>query len=315
MEQDDEPSFTIDVPQVALLNCGTFEVVNKPEVHLLNAKGNRLCRWTCEYNASLHQEDFDVTQFPYDEQDIALDVGISVYGDLDKQWKPNHVSLGVATESDNERPGSECLFGTVENNVSIPGFYLGKKLRFEKKSISGGRLVQDHFICFSIKARRNHTYFNQNVLTPLLFLHVVAILSLVVPIEEFSTRIAILLAVAFLEIGLRLCFDGKLPKVAYSILIQKLVNYLFYALLLLAVESSLLYFVFVRVLHIRKETPDVGDVCSSKDDDMRINVHVIDGFSALCACGLLLWVGLEMMRGERGLNIWKSRNLTIPAVP
>jgi len=59
----------------------------------------------------------------------------------------------------------------------------------------------------------------------------------------------------------------------------------------------------------------VGDVCSSKDDDMRINVHVIDGFSALCACGLLLWVGLKMIRGERGLNVWKSRNLTIPAVP
>ena len=60
----------------------TFEVVNKPEVHFLNTKDNRLCRWTCEYNASLHQEDFDVTKFPYDEQDIVLDVGISVYGDL-----------------------------------------------------------------------------------------------------------------------------------------------------------------------------------------------------------------------------------------
>jgi len=281
----------MDVPQVALLNCCKFELVNKLEVHLLNTKRNRLCRWTCEYNASLHLEDFDLTKFLYDEQDIVLDVGISVYGDLDEQWKPDHVSLGVATECDNERPGSDCSDGTIENNVSNPGFYLSKKLKFEKKSVSGGRLVQDHFVRFSIKARRNHTYFNQNVLTPLLFLHLVAVLSLVVPIEELKTRIAILLAVAFLEIGLRLGFDSRLPKVAYSILIQKLVNYLLYALLLLAVESSLLYFVFVRV------TPDKGDLCAAKDDDM-------------------LWVRLEMIRGERGLkNVWKSRNLTIPAVP
>ena len=77
----------MDVPQVALLNCCKFDVVNKPEATLLNTKDNRLCRWTREYNASLHQEDLDVTNFPHDEQDIVVDVGISIYGDLDKQWK------------------------------------------------------------------------------------------------------------------------------------------------------------------------------------------------------------------------------------
>ena len=147
-------------------------------------------------------------------------------------------------------------------------------------------------------------------MTPLLFLRVVvAVLSLVVPIEELNTtRVSILLVVAFLEIGLRLCFDSRMPKVAYLILIQKLVNNLLYALLLLAVESSLLYFVFVQVIHIRKETPDEGDLCSAKDVDMRISVHNIDGFSARCACVPLLWVCLKMIRGERNLNVWKRRD-------
>ena len=189
----------------------------------------------------------------------------------------------------------------------VPGFVRSEDLNFEKKSISCGRLVQDHFMMrFSMKVRQNHTYFNQNILTPLLFLRVVvAVLSRVVPIEE--TRIAILLDVAFLEIGLRLCFDSRMPKVAYSILIQKLVNYLLYVLLLLAVQSSLLYFVFVRVIHIRQETPDEGGFCSAKDDDMRISVHNIDGFSALCTCGLLLWVCLNMIRGERLKRLEESK--------
>ena len=99
----------------------------------------------------------------------------------------------------------------------------------------------------------------------------------------------------------------RLPKVAYSIIIQRMVNYLFYILFLLAVESSLLYFVFVRVIHIRKEIPDEGGLCSAKDDNMRISVHVIDGFFALCACGPLLWVGLEMIRGERFKRLEESK--------
>ena len=45
-----------------------------------------------------------------------------------------------------------------------------------------------------------------------LFLHVDAMLSLVLPIEELNTQIVILLAVAFLEIGLKLSFDRRMPK-------------------------------------------------------------------------------------------------------
>ena len=77
MEQDGKSSFKIDVPQVALLNCSKFEVVNKPEVTLLNTKGNSLCRWTCEYNAALHQKKMKVNEFPYDEQKLLNATSVS----------------------------------------------------------------------------------------------------------------------------------------------------------------------------------------------------------------------------------------------
>ena len=105
------------------------------------------------------------------------------------------------------------------------------------------------FMRFSTKGRRHHTPTSTKIWhidASTLPSRFVAVLSLrAIPIEELNTRNAILLAVPFLEIWLRLCFDGRLPNVAYSIIIQKMVNYLFSALLFLAVESSVLYLAYV----------------------------------------------------------------------
>ena len=149
------------------------------------------------------------------------------------------MSVGIATECDNEKhlSASDWPHGSIEEGVEVPGFYFSKQLKFGKGRLSGGRCVNDRFMRFSFKARRKHAYFNEKILRPLLLIHAVAVLSLVLPIEEISGRISILFAVAFVEIGLRLSLDSRLPKVAYSILMQKMVNHLFYALLLLAARA------------------------------------------------------------------------------
>jgi len=303
LKQEGGPDVTIYVPQLALRNCSTFQEVGKPEFHVRQTKPNKLCRWTCEYNASLHQRGFDVKDFPYDVHDIILDVGISVYAGL-LSYPVATLRLGPATAEDNERIDG-ASYGKIEEHVTVPGFHLNEV--FEAPKVHEALDGFTRSIWFKMEVCRDHTYYNRNVMTPLLFLHVVAALSLVLPIEEIRGRLAILFAVAFTEIGLRLSLDARLPKVAGKILIQTMVNSLFYTLLLLAVESNLLYFVFVRIIGICEETPvhatPVKNVDGCFEDKWpRRLVYSIDGVCFIIAVVTFAWVLLKMRKGSSKCN-------------
>jgi hypothetical protein len=74
-----DDSVQLDIPQVAILNFSALEILNFPaEVTLLNEKGKRLLRWTCEFKATLQQgtlqQGIDAKLFPYDEFDVRVDL-------------------------------------------------------------------------------------------------------------------------------------------------------------------------------------------------------------------------------------------------
>lgn len=60
--------------------------------------------------------------------------------------------------------------------------------------------------------------------------------------SEFGSRGEIILAIAFVSIGIRLTVDSKLPQVGYQIKMQRILNRFFYTLLFLHLESSLVYY-------------------------------------------------------------------------
>jgi hypothetical protein len=226
----------LDIPQVAILNFSALDILNFPaEVTLLNEKGKRLLRWTCEFLATFQQglqqctlqqglqpglqQGIDAKLFPYDEFDLRVDLGISVYKQVGREWDETDGDvLGLATWNDNERKATNP-HGAVENNVIIPGF-LHKPLVISSEKDNSGKMIGGKVMRYRIRVRRQHAYFNQNILLPLVALHICAIMALVLPIEDFAGRASVLLTVAFLEIGLRLSLDSRLPEVADSALIQ-----------------------------------------------------------------------------------------------
>jgi hypothetical protein len=141
-------------------------------------------------------------------------------------------------------------------------------------------------------------------------------MALVLPVEDFGGRSSVLLAVAFLEIGLRLSLDSRLPEVADSILIQDMVNYLFYTLLLLTVESGVLYFVLIRILGACDENPPPMDSCVESDLDRRARktAHVTDGIFAVFAVCPLVWVAWKIFEADKALKMFEAdRDLKIKA--
>ena len=72
-------------------------------------------------------------------------------------------------------------------------------------------------------------------------LNVVAVSTLSLEARRFSPRGQMILATSFVEIGIRMTVDSRLPLVGYQIKIQVVLNNFFYGLLFLGLESSVVY--------------------------------------------------------------------------
>ena len=60
--------------------------------------------------------------------------------------------------------------------------------------------------------------------------------------DKFFQRGLMCLNIAFVEIGLRMQLDNRLPSVGYQIKMQRILNRYFYSILSIVLESSLLHF-------------------------------------------------------------------------
>mmetsp|Transcript_22597 Transcript_22597/g.45765 ORF Transcript_22597/g.45765 Transcript_22597/m.45765 type:complete len:126 (+) Transcript_22597:406-783(+) len=71
-------------------------------------------------------------------------------------------------------------------------------------------------------------------------LNIVALSVLCLDASNFFKRGLMLLNIAFVQIGIRMSLDNRLPSVGYQIKMQSMLNRFFYSLLFMVIESSFL---------------------------------------------------------------------------
>lgn len=244
---------TVDVPPVSILNAVSFELVGSPEVSMLD-EDNRLMRWTCMYNAVLSQTDhLDVRNFPHDTHDLMLKIGILAHRSSGSRWDRNMYSLDLATKEDSQ--GSTSIpHGLVLDNVAVPDFS-HDELKFEfvpltfgqeclRRSVSevrSERKARDTFLQVSLPVRRQSGHYDKSIMPILAMLNIVAITCLPRNFDSATASTETILSIAFVQVGIRLTIDSRLPSVGYQIKMQRILNMSFWLLCFLVLESNVVF--------------------------------------------------------------------------
>mmetsp|Transcript_21793 Transcript_21793/g.64245 ORF Transcript_21793/g.64245 Transcript_21793/m.64245 type:complete len:117 (+) Transcript_21793:238-588(+) len=85
-------------------------------------------------------------------------------------------------------------------------------------------------------------------------INIVAISVLCLDASNFFQRGLMMLNIAFVQMGMRMTLDSRLPSVGYQIKMQLILNRFFYSLMFMVLESSFLYTLHdrgVAISHIR----------------------------------------------------------------
>ncbi|KAL7533948.1 hypothetical protein ACHAXR_005547 [Thalassiosira sp. AJA248-18] len=241
------PSHMIDIPPISILNADSFDVIGQPEVQLLR-EDSRLMRWSCMYRAQLHQEHMMVNEFPHDSHNLTLKLGILSQRQPGGRWDRRKWRLGLANEGDTQ--GSIRIpFGLIVDNVKIPEFEADQSgLDFGLEELKHGSVLssmnndQDFFLSVKLKVRRESGYYDNNIMPLLNVLNLVSISILALDGDNYFQRGLMSLNIAFVEVGLRMALDSHLPSVGYQIKLQRILNFYFFSILSIALQSSVLKF-------------------------------------------------------------------------
>jgi hypothetical protein len=249
-ELKENPLQTVDVPPVSILNVVTFETIGQPEVSLLN-ESEKLMRWTCMYRATLIQDHWRVDDFPHDEHTLVIKLAVLAHRKRGERWDHGVYKLDLATREDSQ--GSTRIpHGLVVDEVAIPEFRYSKEdgLAFELASLRhgpGGGIGYNTDKCLHVSLRimRDSTYYDKNIMPLLGLLNFVAVsITVALPAEDVFQRGLLMLNIAFVEIGIRMTTDSRLPSVFYQIKMQRILNEYFAVLLLLVLESMMVFELF-----------------------------------------------------------------------
>lgn len=236
----------VDIPPVSIVNAESFDVIGRPEVNVLR-EDTKLMRWTCLYKASLLQENMKVDQFPHDQHELQIKIGILTDRKKGQRWDKKVWDLKLATENDSQN-STRIPYGLIVDHVKIPEFNYDERegLNFDFVPVSyGGRNNgedSDKCLEVSLEVIRESGYYDRNVLPLLALLNVVGATVLTMHAILFFQRALLLLNITFVQVGLRMSLDSKLPSVGYEIKMQKIMNNYFFSLLFLALESSFVYY-------------------------------------------------------------------------
>jgi hypothetical protein len=248
----DDPAALLDVPPISILNADSMEAVGTPEVQLLR-EDTQLYRWSCMYRAQLHQNDISVDQFPHDEHDLQLKLGILSQRQPGGRWDRRKWKLALANASDTQ--GSIRIpFGVLVDQVKIPGFYYDQDgLNFELAPLEHGTALhntkdRDYCLLVKLRVKRNSGYYDNNIMPLLTMLNLVSISILSQDATNDFNRSLLSLNIAFVEVGLRMSLDSHLPHVGYQIKMQKVLNFFFFSILTIVLESSILNYLLQHEL-------------------------------------------------------------------
>jgi hypothetical protein len=232
------------VPPVSILNAVDFDVLGDAEVCRLNTEDN-LMKWSALYRASLLQDNMNVGDFPHDTHGLVLRLGILKHRQRRKRWDKRIWKLDLATRDDTE-DSIDTPHGTIVDHVKVPGFKHGNNgLEFEFLPLQFGAendpLGRDECLQVKLRVTRESTYFDRNIIPLLACLNTVAVSTLALRAREFGARGQMILATSFVEIGVRMTVDSRLPVVGYQIKMQFVLNNFFFGLMFLVLESSMVY--------------------------------------------------------------------------
>lgn len=238
----------IDVPVVSILNAVSFEIIGESEVVMLREKQN-LMRWTTMYRATLTQDDIRVDNYPHDAHDIKLKIGIIQNRSKGSKWDSVDWKLALATEYDSQG-STRVPHGLLIDHVKIPEFKHDKKagLQFTMKPLDSfrgmmSRKQEDQYLEVKLHVKRESTYYDKNIIPVLCALDIVAsCLVATLDASALFQRGLLLLNIAFLELTTRMRVDGYLPNVGYQIKLQRVLNFCFFKLICLTLESCVVYY-------------------------------------------------------------------------
>lgn len=239
LHEDANIKEAVDVPPISILNAVSYDVDGKPEVMMMR-KDTKLMRWSCMYNATLSQEDMRVDSFPHDRHDLSIKIGVLAHRGAGHRWDRNKWTLDLATTEDSQG-STRVPYGLVVDHVSVPDFLHDKDgLQFEFVPLSFGS--GDKCLHVKLNVVRDSGQYDKNIMPTLSLLNVVAISSITRNFASATASTEIMLGIAFVEIGIRLSIDSRLPSVGYQIKMQSILNQCFWMLCLLVLESNVVFF-------------------------------------------------------------------------
>ena len=248
---EDGPDAVMDVPPVSILNAVDFEGVDAAEIDMIDPR-TRLMRWTCMYSAVLFQPQMSVRDFPHDSHDILLKVGVLAHRGPGGRWDRTLHPLELADDRDSQ--GSTAVpHGLIVDHCHIPDFaFKSSDLAFDFLPLGYGvRTVplakRDVYLQVRLPVHRKSYYFDSSVMPILAVLNVIAITCLIRNFTSATAAAEILLSIAFVQVGIRLTLDSRLPSVGYQIKMQRVMNCCFWLLSALVLESNLAFFLVVKM--------------------------------------------------------------------
>jgi len=196
------------------------------------------------YRAQLQQDDMSVREFPHDTHNLTLKLGILSKRQPGAQWDRKKWMLSLANESDTQ--GTIAVpHGLIVDHVKIPEFHHDRTPDFEFTELMHGTDIkdkEDYYLNVKIRVQRESGYYDKNIMPLLSFLNIVSISILTLDASNYFNRGLMSLNIAFVEVGLRMALDNRLPCVGYQIKLQRILNFFFYSILSIVLESSVLKF-------------------------------------------------------------------------
>ena len=178
--------------------------------------------------------------------------------------------------------------GLVVDHCHVPDFgFDPSNLRFEFvpltyggcKKLDSNREERDVFLQVTLPVYRQSGHYDTSILPVLVMLNIIAISCLARNFGSASASTELMLGIAFVQVGIRLTLDNRLPSVGYQIKMQYVMNCCFWLLCGLVLESNTVFFL------VRKR---------GWDED------ITDRFDLAAACVALVYNAYIIMTYFRG---------------
>jgi hypothetical protein len=203
------------------------------------------------YSSTLFQGDhFRVDQFPHDQHGLQVKIGILANRGPRGRWDKAIYKIALATQDDSQGSTKDA-HGQIVEHVTVPDFtYDADELSFAFVPLMFGTgrhaIERDRYLQVELPVYRLSGHYDRSIMPMLALLNIVAISCLPRNFNSASASAEIMLSIAFVQVGIRLTIDSRLPSVGYPIKMQRVLNKCFWLLCALVLESNLAFFLVTK---------------------------------------------------------------------